>query len=110
MSTERSFLGASPDGVIHCSCCGKGVFEIKCTFLLKEAHISSACDVKKVHISEHQTGGLHMPSKNAFVIPVLLQRHTKVTAATHCGACVKATDIYASFHLSCECQYPKVFF
>ena len=30
VSTERPFLGASPDGIIQCSCCGKGVLEIKC--------------------------------------------------------------------------------
>ena len=41
VSTERPFLGASPDGIIQCSCCGKGVLEIKCPFVLKEAHIST---------------------------------------------------------------------
>ena len=41
VSTERPFLGASPDGIIQCSCCGKGVLEIKCPFMLKEAHIST---------------------------------------------------------------------
>ena len=42
VSTERPFLGASPDGIIQCSCCGKGLLEIKCPYVLKEAHISSA--------------------------------------------------------------------
>ena len=41
VSTEWPFLGASPDGFIQCSCWGKGVLEIKCPFVLKEAHISS---------------------------------------------------------------------
>ena len=41
VSTERPFLGASPDGIIQCSCCGKSVLEIKCPFVLKEAHIST---------------------------------------------------------------------
>ena len=41
VSTERPFLGASPDGIIQCSCCGKGVLEIKGPFVLKEAHIST---------------------------------------------------------------------
>ena len=27
---ERIYLGASPDGLIDCPCCGEGVLEIKC--------------------------------------------------------------------------------
>ena len=27
---NKSFIGASPDVVASCSCCGKGVLEIKC--------------------------------------------------------------------------------
>ena len=41
VSTERPFLGASPDGIIQCSSCGKGVLEIAGPFVLKEAHIST---------------------------------------------------------------------
>ena len=29
ISTEYPFLGASPDGVVECSCCGSGVCEVK---------------------------------------------------------------------------------
>lgn len=29
ISTEHGFLGATPDGLVSCECCGKGVFEIK---------------------------------------------------------------------------------
>ena len=36
MDNERPFLGASPDGIISCVCCGKGVLEIKCPFSIKE--------------------------------------------------------------------------
>ena len=24
------YMGASPDGIVSCSCCGKGVLEVKC--------------------------------------------------------------------------------
>ena len=30
ISTTHPFIGASPDGNIHCECCGPGVLEIKC--------------------------------------------------------------------------------
>ena len=28
---EHLFLGASPDALIECNCCGKGVVEMKCS-------------------------------------------------------------------------------
>ena len=28
--------GASPDGIITCTCCGKGVLEVKCPFCVKD--------------------------------------------------------------------------
>lgn len=31
------YLGASPDGIINCDCCGKGCLEIKCPFTLSQA-------------------------------------------------------------------------
>ncbi|KAL1423801.1 hypothetical protein MTO96_003721 [Rhipicephalus appendiculatus] len=32
ISTKHHFLAAIPDGVLNCSCCGKGVLEIKCPY------------------------------------------------------------------------------
>ena len=29
-SLEHPFLGATPDGLVECACCGKGVVEVKC--------------------------------------------------------------------------------
>ncbi|KAH6947344.1 hypothetical protein HPB50_018470 [Hyalomma asiaticum] len=37
LSTAHPFIGASPDAIVSCSCCGKGVVEFKCPFLLKDA-------------------------------------------------------------------------
>ena len=31
-------LGASPDGLISCSCCGKGLLEIKCPYSKRDQH------------------------------------------------------------------------
>ena len=31
-------LGASPDGIITCDCCGKGLIEIKCPFKYHNVH------------------------------------------------------------------------
>ena len=29
---QRMYVGASPDGLVECDCCGKGVLKIKCPF------------------------------------------------------------------------------
>jgi hypothetical protein len=29
ISTSHAFIGASPDGLVNCSCCGEGICEIK---------------------------------------------------------------------------------
>ncbi len=33
------FLGASPDSIIECECCGKGVVEVKCPYKYREASL-----------------------------------------------------------------------
>ena len=30
----KQFLGASPDLFVECSCCGKGILEVKCPFFI----------------------------------------------------------------------------
>ena len=47
LDTENPFIGASPDGIISCSCCGKGVVEVKCPFLCRDKPFSEA--VKEKH-------------------------------------------------------------
>ncbi len=32
INTSYPHMGASPDGLINCDCCGKGVIEIKCPY------------------------------------------------------------------------------
>ena len=45
------FLGASPNGIINCTCCGMGVLEIKCPFTCKER---SVLDASKERFFLHQ--------------------------------------------------------
>ena len=45
------FLGASPNGIINCTCCGMAVLEIKCPFTCKER---SFLDVSKERFFLHQ--------------------------------------------------------
>ena len=39
-------LGATPDGIVSCECCGKGLIEIKCPFSYKDQHPCEITDPK----------------------------------------------------------------
>ena len=36
------YMGASPDGLIKCRCCGPGVLEVKCPFSCKDKSFTEA--------------------------------------------------------------------
>ena len=36
IDVEQPFVAASPDGIVSCTCCGKGTVEVKCPFRVKE--------------------------------------------------------------------------
>lgn len=37
MHSAYPYLGASPDGLTHCNCCGEGLLEIKCPYSIRKA-------------------------------------------------------------------------
>ena len=41
------FIGASPDGVLSCTCCGRGTLEIKCPYCHREEDIAVASEDSK---------------------------------------------------------------
>ena len=42
INPQWPFVGASPDGIITCKCCGRGVLELKCPYCNREETIESA--------------------------------------------------------------------
>ena len=44
INPEFPQVGASPDGLLHCICCGKGCLEIKCPAKHKNNTVQEACD------------------------------------------------------------------
>ena len=42
ISQSEPFLGASPDGITNCSCCGQGILEIKWSFKNREKSVEEA--------------------------------------------------------------------
>ena len=50
LSTEKPYLGASPDGLVDCTCCGKGVLEIKCPHSMKDKKLKDRFGEKGFYI------------------------------------------------------------
>ncbi|XP_065651315.1 uncharacterized protein LOC136079507 [Hydra vulgaris] len=55
---NNSYLGATPDSLVSCNCCGKGVLEIKCPFCLRDIDIQGCVD--KRSSLENVYGKLHL--------------------------------------------------
>ena len=52
LDPSNPFIGASPDGITSCSCCGKGVVEVKCPFLCKDKSFAEAVKDKAFCLEE----------------------------------------------------------
>lgn len=57
IDTSRPYLGASPDALLSCSCCGDGILEIKCPHCAKDTGVLSATEKK--HFCIVNTDGTH---------------------------------------------------
>lgn len=51
-------LGASPDGLVRCQCCGDGIIEIKCPFSIRDTTPEGA--TKKYFYLKHTKDGLQL--------------------------------------------------
>ncbi|KAL5483853.1 hypothetical protein EMCRGX_G020270 [Ephydatia muelleri] len=58
-------LGASPDGLISCTCCGKGVIEIKCPYSIQDSDPAAAVDTANFYL-EHSEGGIKLSTTHAY--------------------------------------------
>ena len=54
---SRPYLGASPDALLSCSCCGDGILEIKCPHCAKDTGILSTTEKK--HFCIENTDGTY---------------------------------------------------
>ncbi|XP_049515774.1 uncharacterized protein LOC125941938 [Dermacentor silvarum] len=50
---EFQFIAASPDGIVECSCCGRGVLEIKCPYKYRDVPINEISE-KGFYLDENR--------------------------------------------------------
>ena len=58
VKTDEPFLGASPDGLFSCRCCGTAVLEAKCPYNIKDQNIKE--NYEKVDFLETSDGNLRL--------------------------------------------------
>ena len=72
--TSYPHLGASPDGVISCNCCGNGVLEVKCPYNARQLSLEEATD--SIDCLEVDDGGaLHLMKTHPYYYQVQAQMH-----------------------------------
>nr|XP_047129247.1 uncharacterized protein LOC124809277 isoform X2 [Hydra vulgaris] len=68
---NNSYLGATPDSLVSCNCCGKRVLEIKCPFCHRDIDIQGCVDKKSS--LEKVYGKLHLKKSHAHYYQVQTQ-------------------------------------
>ena len=67
---ENPYIGASPDGIVKCSCCGDGVIEVKCPYC-KRSELSE--DNEKEFFLEFHDGVRSLKRNHSYYYQVQLQ-------------------------------------
>ena len=68
-------LGASPDGIIFCDCCGIGTLEIKCPYCSRNSTPETATDNDDLKCLKHNGEILKLKEDNAHFYQVQAQLH-----------------------------------
>ena len=86
VNPQWPFIGASPDGIITCECCTRGVLEIKCPYCRREESIKSAAANDKHFCLIQQGSRLYLDHSHAYFYQV--QTQLFVCDVEYCDFCV----------------------
>ena len=86
INPQWPFVGASPDGIITCNCCSKGVLEIKCPFCHHDESIAAASTSDKNFCLSEVDGQISLDHCHAYYYQV--QTQIFVCDVEYCDFCV----------------------
>ena len=66
LDPSSPFVGASPDGIVECSCCGCGVLETKCPYSCKDQSFEDRADQHPFFLEEEGSGILHLKESHPY--------------------------------------------
>ena len=92
LNKDYPFIGATPDGLTYCSCCGEGCVEVKCPFCKKHKSILESVG-DDFYLKESGSKGIQLDSKHTYHYQIQTQLFT--TGRAHCDFVVWTTkEIY----------------
>ena len=98
------YIGTTPDGIVSCTCCGRGVLEIKCPYCHKGVDTEyAAAQDKKFCLKPSSDGSLQLHKADAYFYQV--QSQLFVCGVEHCQIycqCVNASFCYVC-QSACQC-------
>ena len=86
INPQWPYIGASPDGIIYCDCCPKGVLEIKCPYCHRDESISAAVAKDKNFCLIEVNGQISLDHDHAYYYQV--QTQIFVCDVDYCDFCV----------------------
>lgn len=73
LSPKYPFMGASPDGLIKCKCCGDGVLEIKCPYSCRNKSFSHRMEEKGFFLEESDKGVTELKLTHSYYYQIQMQ-------------------------------------
>ena len=69
INLDHPHLGASPDGLISCKCCGEGLIEIKCPYKFRDQDPRTVVADKTFYLEEDKSG-IHLSYKHEYYVQI----------------------------------------
>eukprot|EP00117_Sycon_ciliatum_P037992 scpid40803/ scgid28309/ Inhibitor of growth protein 1 len=93
--SDYPYLGASPDGVVSCACCGNGVVEVKCPYSCCDSSFDDATEKSGFCLGRNADGSFFLKKDHAYYYQVQAQMF--LCQAAYCDFIVYShTDLVIS--------------
>jgi len=104
VDADRPYLGASPDGLVNCSCCedGHGVLEIKCPFCFKDA-LPDDNSADTNYYMENNNGEWKLKRQHAYYYQVQMQM--AICKAAYCDFVVWSESGYVIERIEADNEF-----
>lgn len=66
----KPFIGASPDAIVDCKCCGQGLVEIKCSFTYKDELPSIAANDDHYHLYTNENNQIRLRHSSSWYVQI----------------------------------------
>lgn len=86
LNPDWPHLGASPDGIVKCKCCGQGVLEVKCPFCGNDEDVEVTASSSKSCLVRNPDGCLHLDQTHTYYYQV--QTQIFICNVDYCDFCV----------------------